>query len=76
MSVDHGKCHCGQTQREIKLGERVHILWLRIAEAPIILTKTSHYDTCKMLSGGTHTLDQIIPKEDIKLTKGKLNAYT
>jgi hypothetical protein len=29
-----------------------------------------------MLSGGTYTLNQIIPKEDLKVTKGNLKAYT
>jgi hypothetical protein len=27
MSVDHGKCHCGQTEWEVKLEDRAHILW-------------------------------------------------
>lgn len=36
----------------------------------------SHCDTCKVLSGGTFTCNQIIPRSDIKITKGKLNDYT
>lgn len=34
------------------------------------LTLNSHCDTCKILSGGAFTLNQIVPKSAIKLTKG------
>lgn len=33
-------------------------------------------DQHKILGGGTYTLNQIVPKENIQLTKGKLNSYT
>lgn len=36
----------------------------------------SHCDTCKVLGGGAYTLNQIVPKENLQITKGKLNAYT
>ncbi|KAN0112792.1 Mss4-like protein [Hyaloscypha variabilis] len=62
MSADHGKCHCGQIEREVKLEDRAHVL--------------CHCDTCKQLGGGAYSLNQILPKENLKLTKGKLNTYT
>lgn len=62
MSADHGKCHCSQTEWEVQLEDRKHIL--------------CHCDTCKQLGGGTYSLNQIVPKENLKLTKGKLNTYT
>lgn len=37
----------------------------------------SHCDTCKTLSGGTFTLNQIIPKDALSITKGNdLGKYT
>jgi hypothetical protein len=38
----------------------------------------SHCDTCKSLSGSTFTLNQIIPKSALKISKGedKLGKYT
>jgi hypothetical protein len=33
----------------------------------------SHCDTCKYLSGGPYTLNQIIPKSALKITKGESN---
>ena len=36
----------------------------------------SHCDTCKSLGGGAYSLNQIIPKSDLKVTKGNLRAYT
>jgi hypothetical protein len=62
MSVEHGKCHCGQTEWEVKLEERAHIL--------------CHCDTCKLLGGGTYSLNQIVPKDNIKITKGDVKTYT
>ncbi|PBP21934.1 hypothetical protein BUE80_DR007214 [Diplocarpon rosae] len=61
MSVDSGKCHCGQTEWEVKLNEKAHIL--------------CHCDTCKKLGGGAYSLNQIVPKENLKVTKGGLKAY-
>jgi hypothetical protein len=39
---------------------------------------SSHCNTCKELSGGTFTLNQIIPKNALNITKGKdnLGKYT
>lgn len=34
------------------------------------LTFRSHCDTCKILGGGAYTLNQIIPKSALKITKG------
>jgi len=62
MASDHGKCHCGETEWEVKLEDRSHIL--------------CHCDTCKTLGGGTYSLNQIVPKNNLKITKGKLNTYT
>lgn len=37
---------------------------------------TSHCDTCKYLGGGAYSLNQIIPKSALKITKGGLKTYT
>jgi len=62
MSTDHGKCHCGQTEWDVKLEDRAHVL--------------CHCNTCKQLGGGTYSLNQIVPKDNLKITKGKVNTYT
>ncbi|KAF2263075.1 hypothetical protein CC78DRAFT_534343 [Lojkania enalia] len=66
MTSYNGKCHCGATEWIAKLekDQQGHIL--------------CHCDTCKYLSGATFTLNQIIPKSALKITKGedKLNKYT
>ena len=38
----------------------------------------SHCNTCKLLSGSAWTLNQIIPKKALKITKGesKIKTYT
>ena len=36
----------------------------------------SHCNACKALSGGAYTLNQIIPKDDLKITKGDVKTYT
>lgn len=43
-----------------------------------LLTRwNSHCNTCKQLSGGTYTLNQIIPKANLKITQGEdLGKYT
>merc|ERR1712098_383194 len=61
MSTDHGRCHCGQTEWDVKLNERAHVL--------------CHCDTCKQLGGGAYSLNQIVPKENLKVTKGELKVY-
>jgi len=68
MTTYNGKCHCGQTEWEVKLESESasHIL--------------CHCDTCKSLSGGAFTLNQIIPKSALKFTKGgdalKMYSYS
>ncbi|KAK7186653.1 hypothetical protein DPSP01_001009 [Paraphaeosphaeria sporulosa] len=66
MSSYKGHCHCGNTEWEAKLeaDQQGHIL--------------CHCDTCKSLSGSTFTLNQIIPKAALNITKGEsdLGKYT
>ena len=79
MSADHGKCHCGQTEWEVKLGDRAHILWyISTLQFPRLLIDmfSSHCDTCKQLGGGAYSLNQIVPKDNLTLTKGKFSTYT
>lgn len=61
MTTYNGKCHCGQTAWSAKIPEATTIL--------------CHCDTCKYLSGGSYTLNQIIPIDDVKVTQGDLKAY-
>ena len=35
-----------------------------------VLRRYSHCDTCKILGGGAFTMNQIIPKDALKITKG------
>lgn len=60
--TDHGTCHCGQVEWEVKLEERAHVL--------------CHCNTCKKLGGGTYSLNQIVPKDNLKITKGNVKIYT
>ncbi|KAL9090944.1 MAG: hypothetical protein Q9159_001687 [Coniocarpon cinnabarinum] len=62
MSTFKGACHCGQTEWEVTIPDQSHIL--------------CHCDTCKYLGGGSYTLNQIIPRSNLKITRGKLNTYT
>jgi len=62
MTVSHGKCHCGQVEWEVDFEERSHVL--------------CHCNTCKALGGTDYTLNQIVPKESVKITKGELKTYT
>ena len=39
-------------------------------EISSLLTMLSHCDTCKVLSGGASTMNQIIPKSQLKITQG------
>lgn len=41
-----------------------------------LTTLPSHCDACKLLSGGETTLNQIVPKDALKITKGTLKTYT
>jgi len=61
-----GKCHCGNTEWTAKLEKE--------QQGQILC----HCDTCKILSGSTFTLNQIIPKSALSITKGEsdLGKYT
>ncbi|KAL1590887.1 hypothetical protein WHR41_00488 [Cladosporium halotolerans] len=52
------QCHCGHHKWEWTLGAELqkHVL--------------CHCDTCKILSGGPYTLNQIVPKSSLKITAG------
>ncbi|KAF2010552.1 hypothetical protein BU24DRAFT_60603 [Aaosphaeria arxii CBS 175.79] len=58
MTTYNGKCHCGNTEwtATLEKEQQSHVL--------------CHCDTCKSLSGGTYTLNQIIPKSALTITKG------
>ncbi|KAK0251070.1 hypothetical protein LTR91_005727 [Friedmanniomyces endolithicus] len=58
MTTYQGKCHCGHHEWEVKLeqDQSKHIL--------------CHCDTCKILGGGAFTMNQIIPKANLKITNG------
>ncbi|KAI9796188.1 MAG: hypothetical protein M1833_006439 [Piccolia ochrophora] len=62
MTTYKGHCHCGETEWEAKLSDNKHIL--------------CHCSACKLLSGAEYTLNQLVPKDDFKITKGSLNTYT
>ena len=36
----------------------------------------SHCTSCQKLSGGEFTMNQVVPKDDINITKGTLKTYT
>lgn len=84
--METGRCHCGQTEWEVKLDTKEHVLWYILPslhvfrsldlKRRIYLLSHSHCNACKILSGGTYTLNQIIPKDDLKVTKGDLKTYT
>ncbi|KZF22455.1 hypothetical protein L228DRAFT_153333 [Xylona heveae TC161] len=62
MATHTGKCDCGQLEWTVKLEDESHVL--------------CHCDTCKKLSGGAFTLNQIVPKDNVKVLKGDLKNYT
>ncbi|MCJ1325188.1 hypothetical protein MMC10_001850 [Thelotrema lepadinum] len=61
MSSYTGKCHCGEVEWSAKVAQE-HVL--------------CHCNTCKLLSGGPYTLNQIIDKNDLQITKGTVKNYT
>ena len=81
MTEYKGKCHCGEVEFTTKLAEPNHILWF---STPASFQRSisrrwlhySHCDTCKYLGGGAYTLNQIVPEEDFKITKGSTKTYT
>lgn len=62
MPQYEGQCHCGQVAWTAEIPEEKHIL--------------CHCSACKLMGGGEFTLNQIIPKDNFKLTKGDLKVYT
>ncbi|KAI9749296.1 MAG: hypothetical protein M4579_006926 [Chaenotheca gracillima] len=61
MSTVKGTCHCGQTEWSVKLADDNTVL--------------CHCNTCKLLGGGPYSLNQIVPKGNLSVTKGKLSEY-
>jgi hypothetical protein len=57
-----GSCHCGQVTWTVRLDNPQHIL--------------CHCDTCKKLGGGPFSCNQIVPKDDLRITKGAPKIYT
>lgn len=59
-----GACHCGGCEWEVRTdGEDLkHVL--------------CHCDTCKKLGGGPYSCNYIVPRDDLKVTKGKPSVYT
>lgn len=64
MPQYNGACHCGAVEWtvEVPSDAQQHIL--------------CHCQACKLQSGGEYTLNQIVPKDALKLTKGDLKVYT
>ena len=57
----------GRPGKPYSLVRAPHIVPIPMSET---LTNSSHCDTCKFLSGGAFTMNQIIPKSQLKITKG------
>lgn len=61
-----GACHCQGTEWEVVVrgaGEELkHVL--------------CHCDTCKKLGGGPYSCNYIVPREDLRVTKGTPSVYT
>ncbi|KAF2719002.1 hypothetical protein K431DRAFT_287177 [Polychaeton citri CBS 116435] len=57
-----GSCHCGQMEWAAKLQKIEHVL--------------CHCSTCQKLGGGPYSCNQIIPQEDLSITKGSPRVYT
>jgi len=57
-----GSCHCGEIEWTVRLDNPQHIL--------------CHCDTCKKLGGGPFSCNQIVPKDDLRLTRGSPRIYT
>ncbi|TKX23369.1 putative glutathione-dependent formaldehyde-activating enzyme-4 [Elsinoe australis] len=58
MSAYTGACHCGQTAFEATLSpeQAKHTL--------------CHCDACKILSGGAYSINSVVPKASLNVTKG------
>lgn len=57
-----GSCHCGQIEWNVRLDNPQHIL--------------CHCDTCKKLGGGPFSCNQIVAKDDLRITRGSPKIYT
>ncbi|MCJ1475659.1 hypothetical protein MMC13_004322 [Lambiella insularis] len=57
-----GSCHCGSIE------------WTAVLETPEHIL--CHCGTCKKLGGGPYSLNQIIGREDLVITKGSPSTYT
>lgn len=42
----------------------------------MLILSRSHCSACKTLSGGESTLNNLVPEEDFKVTKGSFSKYT
>jgi len=62
MPQYEGSCHCGAVAWTVEIPEEKHVL--------------CHCGACKIMGGGEFTLNQIIPKSNLKITKGDLKTYT
>lgn len=60
--VYEGSCHCGNIRWTAKLRNAEHIL--------------CHCDTCKKLGGGPYSLNAIIARSDLNITRGEPKDYT
>lgn len=47
-----------------------------IAENQYLTSVCSHCNACKVVGGCEYTLNQIVPKDNLKITKGDLKSYT
>lgn len=58
-----GSCHCGDVRWTAKLDEGTgHIL--------------RHCQTCRKLGGGPYSLNQIIARNELQITRGQCRVYT
>lgn len=64
MTNYNGKCHCGSCEWTVVLSndKKNHIM--------------CHCETCKTLSGGAFTLNQVVPKSSLTIVKGNPACYT
>ena len=84
MTSYEGRCHCGAVSWNAVIPEENHILWCAPSSLPKVtmllssqLTRrSSHCNACKVIGGGEYTLNQIIPKDNFKVTRGDLKSYT
>jgi hypothetical protein len=79
--MEHARCHCGEVEWEVKLEDKSHILChcngcaSQMGSSTYIPTGANCY-IGKMLSGGAYTLNQVVPRDNLRITKGELKKYT